>query len=304
MKHPRFVLFVVGLALVLSACAAPAASGPTLTDDMGREVAIPASVERVVSLAPSVTESLYAIGAGDKVVGRSSFDNYPPEVVDVPEIGGFVAEDFSVEAIVALEPDIVIGGSDLQAPLADALEAASVPFFVFHPATFEDVYHMIETLGTITGHADGAATVVDDMQTRLAAVEAVVSDVPADERPTVFYEVWDEPLITAGPNTFIGQMIVHAGGRDIFSDVPDQYPTISAEVVIERQPQVIFGPQTHAEALTIEAISVRPGWADLPAVANGAIYFLDDDTVSRNGPRIIDAVESMATYLYPDLFGG
>lgn len=302
MKHLRLVLPAVALALVLGACAAPATGGATLTDDMGREVAIPADVQRVVSLAPSVTESLYAIGAGDLVVGRSSFDNYPPEVVDVQEIGGFVAEDFSVEAIVALEPDIVIGGSDLQAPLADSLEAAGVPFFVFHPATFEDVYRMIDTLGQITGHEDGAQAVVDDMQARLQAVDDVVRDVPEDERPTVFYEVWDEPLITAGPSTFIGQMIIHAGGRDIFADLTDEYPTVSAEVVIERQPQVIFGPQTHAEALTIESITARPGWADLPAVANGQIYLLDDDIVSRNGPRIIDAVETMAAYLYPDLF--
>ena len=309
---PRRIIsltLLIAAATLLAACASKPGAGQgvaeplTLTDDLGREVTLPGQVERVVSLAPSVSESLYAIGAGGLVVGRTSYDNYPPEVLDVPEVGGFSADSVNVETVVSLEPDLVLGGSDLQEPLAEAFEAADLPFYIFNPASLNEVYAMLTTLGQITGHADDAQAVIDDMQARMAAVRETIADVPEGERPTVFFEVWDEPLMTAGPNTFTGEMIVLAGGVDIFADVSEPYAQVSAETVIERQPDVIMGPDTHGDALTVESLSQRPGWDTIPAVQNGAVYLLEGDVVSRSGPRIADAIELMAANLYPDRFG-
>lgn len=300
-------LFIAAVLLV--ACGGTAgpvedAAGPlTLTDDMGRDVTLPAEVERVISLAPSVTESLYAIGAGGQVVGRTEFDNYPPEVEALPVVGGFSTDQVNVETVVSLEPDVVLGGSDLQQPLEEAFDAAGVPFYIFNPETLDDVYGMLERLGQITGHEAGAQATIDDMQARIAAVQSAIADVPEDERPLVFYEVWDDPLLTAGPKTYIGEMLVLAGGVDIFADVQEPYAQVSAETVIERQPEVILGPDTHGEELTPEILASRPGWDDIPAVRNGAVYVLDGDIVSRSGPRMADAVELMADALYPDRFG-
>lgn len=300
-------LFIAAVLLV--ACGGTAgpvedAAGPlTLTDDMGRDVTLPAEVERVISLAPSVTESLYAIGAGGQVVGRTEFDNYPPEVEALPVVGGFSTDQVNVETVVSLEPDVVLGGSDLQQPLEEAFDAAGVPFYIFNPETLDDVYGMLERLGQITGHEAGAQATIDDMQARIAAVQSAIADVPEDERPLVFYEVWDDPLLTAGPKTYIGEMLVLAGGVDIFADVQEPYAQVSAETVIERQPEVILGPDTHGEELTPEILASRPGWDDIPAVRNGAVYVLNGDIVSRSGPRMADAVELMADALYPDRFG-
>jgi iron complex transport system substrate-binding protein len=281
----------------------PAAESLILTDALGREVTIPANVERVITLAPSVTESLYAIGAGDQVVGRTSFDTYPPEVLDVTEVGGFSADKVNIETVVSLEPDLVLGGSDLQEPLVEAFDASGVTFYIFNPESSEGIYEMLETMGQMTGHEDGAQAVIDDMQTRIAAVQDVIADVPEDERPTVFYEVWDEPLMTAGPETYIGEMLVLAGGVDIFADVEQPYSQISSEIVIERQPAVIMGPDTHGDALTIEGLTQRAGWETIPAVQNSRVYLFDGDVVSHAGPRMADAIELMAASLYPDRFG-
>jgi iron complex transport system substrate-binding protein len=282
-----------------------APTGPlVLTDAVGREVTLPEKVERVVTLAPSVTESLYAIGAGEQVVGRTEFDNYPPEVEALPVVGGFSADQVNVETVVSLGSDVVLGGSDLQQPLAEAFEAAGVTFFVFNPETIDEIYQMLDLLGQITGHEDGAQAVIDDMQTRIAAVEEAIADVSEEERPTVFYEVWDEPLLTAGPTTYIGEMLVLAGGVDIFADLEKPYSQVSAETVIERQPEFILGPDTHGDALTPESLAARPGWETIPAVQNNAVVLMDGDIMSRSGPRVVEAIELMAAALYPDRFGG
>ena len=140
------------------------------------------------------------------------------------------------------------------------------------------------------------------MRRRVEAVNIKVSAISADQRPAVFYEVWDDPLMTAGPNTFIGQLVEIAGGNSIFAEVNEDWPQVSAEVILERNPEVILGPNSHREALTIENVSARPGWANIAAVQNKQIYLLDGDAASRPGPRIVDVLEEIARDLYPDLF--
>ncbi|NNJ11827.1 cobalamin-binding protein [Chloroflexales bacterium ZM16-3] len=289
--------------------AAPATEVPTaapagiqITDALGRQVSLPATAQRIVSLAPSATEILFAVGAGPQVVGDTSYCNYPPEADALPEIGGFSAKTISIESIVALSPDLVIGGSTAQASVADALEAVGIPTLIFDPTTFEDVYSNIQQVGYVTGHAQDAAAVVSSMQDRIAAVQAKVAGIPTDQRPSVFYEVFDEPLMSAGPGTFIGQMIGMAGATSIFADATEAYPQVSAEAVVDRDPAVIVGPSSHGDKLTPDQVSARPGWANISAVRAGRIYLIDGDMASRPGPRLADVLDALVAALYPEQF--
>jgi iron complex transport system substrate-binding protein len=280
----------------------PASTFPlTLTDDLGREVTVEAKPERIVSLLPSNTEILFAVGAGDQVVGVTSYCDYPEQATTREQVGGITNKTLSVEAIVALEPDLVLA-SGSQDEIIPVLVEAGLIVIALDPTTFDDIFANIEMVGQATGHADQAATLTADLRSRVEAVKAKVDAIPADSRPTVFYEVWHDPLMTAGPNTFIGQLIELGGGQSIFDDVNEDWPEVSAEVILERNPEVILGPDSHGDELTVEKIRTRTGWADIMAVQNEQIYILDGSAISRPGPRIVDMLEEVARDLYPDLF--
>ncbi len=272
------------------------------TDALGNEVALEGPAQRIVSLAPSVTETLFAIGAGDQVVGRTDFCNYPEAALDLPSVGGF--STISLENILALEPDLVIGGSAYQADTIQALNEAGVPAFIVDPASLEEILDQVTLFGLVTGHEAEAEALAADMQARIEAVAAATEAIPPESRPTVFYEVWHEPLMTVSSGSFIGQVIETAGGVNIFADLPDAYPMISAEEVIAADPDFIIGPSSHADQLTAEVIAAREGWEALTAVQNGSIYIIDGDIISRPGPRIVDALEELAGVLQPVAAGG
>lgn len=273
----------------------------TIVDDVGREVTLAAKPERIISLLPSNTEILFAVDAGDQVVGVTSYCNYPPEAATRAQVGGITVQSVSVETIIALEPDLILT-NPAQAEIADTLTQTGLTVIVLDPATLDDIYANIELVGQVTGHSDEAATMVTELRTRAEAVQAAVAALPEGERLSVFYEVWHDPLMTAGPNTVIGQIIEIAGGNNIFSDVSEDWPQVSAEVIVTRNPEVILGPESHGSELTSENIAERPGWANINAVKNGRVYLLDPDAVSRPGPRIIDMLEVIARDLYPDRF--
>jgi iron complex transport system substrate-binding protein len=286
---------------------APTATAPlpattTFTDDLGRVVPLPGAPSRIVSLAPSATEILFAVGAGEQVVGVTKFCNYLAEATSRTPIGGFSASSISIETIISLQPDLVIAGSASQRPVVEALEQQDIPVIAFAPASFEDVYRTIATLGSVTGHPEQAAQVVTEMRERVDAVVAKVQTVPEEQRPTVFWEVFDEPLTTTGPNTFIGQLITLAGASNIFADVAEDYPQISVEEVVVRNPAVILGPNAHSDKLSAAILAQRPGWAQIDAVASQRVYLFDGDIVSRPGPRLADALEIIAAQLYPEIF--
>ncbi|NJM09054.1 ABC transporter substrate-binding protein [Candidatus Gracilibacteria bacterium] len=203
---------------------APGAAATTISDDLGRSVTLSGTPQRIVSLAPSVTEILFAIGADAQVVGVTEFCTFPSEAARLPKVGGFSARTISVEAIVGLQPDLVIAGTASQQPVVEALEALGIPVLVLAPDSLEAVYGSIRQIGAITGHDQSAAAVVADMRTRVATVTAIVATIPAAERPTIFWQVFNDPLMSSGPDTFIGQLIVLAGGTNIFADASEDYP--------------------------------------------------------------------------------
>jgi iron complex transport system substrate-binding protein len=275
----------------------------TYTDALDRSVTISAKPVRIVSLAPSVTEILFAIGARPQVVGRTKFCNYPPEVTSLPEIGGFSAKSISLEAILALEPDLVVAGTASQKDVVATLESQGITVFTLAPKSLADIELGIQMLGEITGNVEGAAAVVSDMQTRIEAVKEKINTMPGEKRLRVFYEVANEPLMTTTHSTFIGELLELAGAVNVFNDLDGTYPEVSAEQIVKLDPQVILGPSTHSDQLTIDALSTRPGWQDVSAVKNNAIYIVDSDVISRAGPRVAEALETIAKLLYPDVFG-
>jgi iron complex transport system substrate-binding protein len=313
-KIHRFVIIAVTLLTVAIACGPvpiqpptqppnePAAFPLTLTDDLNREVTVETKPQRIVSLAPSHTEILFALGAGEQVVGVTTYCNYPREAETREQIGGFSAETMSVEKIIALEPDLVLSVGKLHETVIEALEQAGVTVYAVDAETFEQVYASIEAVGRMTGHGEEAIHLVAQMKERVAAVESVVAEIPNEERPAVFWETWDEPLMTAGPTAFAGQMITKGGGVNLFAEVTERYPQISIEEVIKRNPDVIMGPDTHGEALTADQVAIRPGWETIKAVQDGRIYVFDGDITSRAGPRIVDGLEMIARALHPDRF--
>lgn len=303
-------LFIAGCSPAITPTALPtpspiapaeAAWPMTITDDLGRQVTVETSPQRIVSLLPSNTEILFAVGAGEQVVGVTSYCNYPPEATSRPQVGGITTQSISTETVVALEPDLVLA-SGAQQELIPVLTEAGLTVVALEPATLENIYANLQLVGQLTGHPQEAEAIVADMRRRAEAVQAKIAAVPASERPSIFYEVWDEPLMTAGPHTFIGQLIELAGGRNIFAGVQEDWPQVSPEVIVQANPVVILGPTSHAEALAAAQIKNRPGWANIAAVQNNRIYLLDQDMVSRPGPRLIIVLEEIARALYPDLF--
>lgn len=272
----------------------------TVADDLGREVTLKARPDRLVSLAPGNTEILFALGLGDKVVGVDDYSDYPPEAAQVAKIGGF--SNPNVEKIVALKPDLVFA-TNMHEQAVRQLEKLGIPVAVVSPKSVEDVLQSIRWIGKMTSTGERAVELVADLESRIKKVEAVVKGIPEEKRPWVYYEVYFDPLMTAGPRTFIGQLIELAGGRNIAYDANTDYPEFSAEAIIKRNPEIIIFPQWHgSESLTVEQMKSRDGWQQVRAIKNNRVFGIDANIISRPGPRIVEALEVLAKMIHPELF--
>jgi len=278
------------------------AEGITLTDGLGREVTLSGPAERVVSLAPSNTEILFALGADAQVVGRDELSDYPEEAKALPSVGGSMG-DFNVEAIVALNPDLVLA-AELNAPeLVKSLEDLGLTVYsLSNPETIEEMYVNLETVARLTGHEQEASTLVESLKARVSVVDEKIAVLGA--RPTVFYELdGTDPLKpwTSGPNTFVDQLITRAGGINVGSSLQGDWAQISSEELVAADPQfILLGDALYG--VTVESVKARPGWDSIAAVKNNAIYPFNPDIATRPGPRLVDALEEMARLLRPDLF--
>lgn len=275
----------------------------TFTDRLGRKVTVRKLPQRIVSITPSNTELAYAVGAGDRLVGVTTFCNYPPEATKLPKIGGFAARTISIESIVAARPDLVLAGDQSQRMVIDALERAGLTVASVQPRGFEGILETVDLIGRLTGHGEEARRINDDARQRMRHVSERLATIPPEKRVRVYWEVFDQPLMTAGPKSLVGQIIELGGGNNVFGDVAEDYPQISTEAVIARNPQVIMGPTSmRTRALTREALHARPGWERIAAVRELRIVVLPDELVARAAPRFVDGVELVARMLYPALF--
>ncbi|HAP43657.1 MAG: hypothetical protein A2087_14445 [Spirochaetes bacterium GWD1_61_31] len=282
--------------------AALAAQPITFTDARNINITLPGKALRVVSLNPAMTEIIYAAGAGSRLVGNTTWCNYPAEAAAVSKIGGYSAQSISIEQIVALRPDLVLGEAGSVTELADAMENAGLRFAAVNLRNFEDIYQAISLVGRIAGDQTVAANLVASLRQRVANVVARVAGLSRQQRPVVYYEVWHEPLMTAGPNTFISQIITTAGGINCFADVDTDWPTISFEAIVMRNPTVIMASDTHGVNVSNDRLALRPGWSALTAVRTNNVALIDGDIISRPGPRFVDAIELVAARLFPVQF--
>ncbi|HAO30436.1 MAG TPA: hypothetical protein DCQ43_03705 [Treponema sp.] len=252
------------------------------------------SANRIVSLAPANSEILCAVGAYDQIVARTDFCDFPAELSKKPSVGGFDGKTVSVETILAYQPDFVYGTSGMHDFLKQPLEAAGITLYLSKADSVEAVIAEIRTIGKITGHAAQAESLASSMQKELSAIKKAVAK---EAKPTVYYEVWGNPYMTVGNKSFINGIIQAAGGTNIFASVDGDYPMISEESVIAQNPQFIIIPNMNGE--TKKSISSRRGWADIQAVKDGNVYFIDSDVYSRPGPRVIEAIKNIAQILHP-----
>lgn len=274
----------------------------TLVDDAGREITLASVPQRIVSLAPSNTEILYAVGAGEQVVGRDEFSDHPQEASEVESVGGSMGQ-YSTEAILALEPDLVLAAEINTPELIHQLEELGlVVYFLRNPTTIEEMYTNLEVVAKLTGHESQTAELVGSLQARVAAVDGKITTLSA--RPAVFYEIdatdASKPY-TYGPGTFGDLLIERAGGTNIGAMLTDPYPQISLEQVVLSNPSfIILGDSMWG--VTPESVKTRPGWESLDAVQNDRVHPFDDNLVSRPGPRLVDGLEQLARLLHPELF--
>ncbi len=294
------------LATALSAFAAGGvASGqaPVSARDSGdRLLTLSAPALRVVSLSPAATEVVFAVGAGENLVGDTSYCDYPVAALKVAKVGGFSASTISIERIVAMKPDFVITAGTMHASVETALARLSIPVFAYDPQDFASIAAGIASLGVLCGKQAEGEAAAKAMLSSIEKVKSALAATPGDKRPSVFWEVYDEPLMTCGAKTFPHAILEAAGGRDIFSDLPGAWPRISGEEVLRRAPDYIMGADDHGDKLTVAAVAQRPGWAGVPAVKNGRIILISAPLVSRAGPRVADGVLAVAKSLYPAIF--
>ncbi len=278
----------------------PADHGSVVTDQMGREVKIEGVPERIISLSPSNTEVSFALGLEDQIVGVTEYCDYPPEAMEKEVVGGF--DSPSIEKIIELEPELVLA-STIHEEEVGRLEEMEIPVLVVESSELAELYESITLIADMTGMAEAGEELVASMQDRVNAVEEKIGDLDDEDRTLVFYEVYSDPLMTAGKGAFIDEIITLAGGKNIFGDVEENYPQISAEKVAEQQPEVILYPDYHGTAdFLLEEMAARPGWENVPAVENERLYAVDDNTFARPGPRVVDAIEEAAEIFYPDKF--
>ncbi len=282
----------------------PAPVAETFTDGLGREVSLTLPAQKIVSIAPSNTELIFAVGAGTQVMGRDTFSDYPAEALALPDLGSGYPS-YNVEAIIALEPDLVLG-SPLTAPeQIQALADQGLNVYVLpNPKTLDDLYLNLLTVGKLTGHEAEAAALVDGLQARVKAVTEKTASV--QEKPLVFYELdasqdANAPW-TTGPGTFMEMLLGLAGARNAGSVLQGEWATISREELLQQDPDFILLGDALYGGVTPEAVAARPGWETLTAVKEGRVYEFDDNTVSRPGPRMVDGLESLAKLLHPELF--
>lgn len=285
-----------------TATEAPASEGITLTDGLNREVTLAAPAQRIVSLAPSLTEVLFAVGAGEQVVGRDEYSDFPEAALSVESIGS-TYETLNTEAILALEPDLVVAAEINSPEQIKALEDLDVAVYFFkNPTDFEGMYQHLEITGQLTGHTEEAGALVESLKARVDAVTQKVASLT--EKPKVFYEIdasggVDKPW-TSGPGTFMDTLVSMSGGVNIGGVLSDSFAQISLEEIVLQDPDFIILGDT-AFGVTIESIAERPGWENLSAVKNGSIFAFEDDFASRPGPRLVDGLEALLAILHPEL---
>ncbi len=267
-----------------------------LVDDYGRTIKLDSLPERIVSTAPTPTEMLFAVGAGDLVVGVDSYSDYPAEVANITKVGDYT---LSTEVIISLQPDLIVSSDLVPLSQLELLEDQGIPFVILATRTLDDVLRDLRLVGILTGHVDEANELADELEDRIDAVTSKTQAVDL-VKPRTYIEYY--PYWTYGPGSFGDDLIALAGGTNIAENTSSEYPMLTSEFVIAQDPEIIVYTVGYMTTTTADEISSRPGWDVITAVSEGSIYSMDDNLLSRYGPRIVDGLEDLAALLHPALF--
>ncbi|TSA80131.1 ABC transporter substrate-binding protein [Deinococcus detaillensis] len=285
MRHPAtFVLFA------LLSSAAATTYPLTVTDDLGRSVTLKSKPLRIVAMLPSHTETLFAIGAGDQLVGADKYSTYPDAANKLPKVGSGYQPN--IEAILALKPDLVLADESAGSRLTEKLAAAGLTVYGGTAQTYNEVFEKIAVLGKLTDHETGAVKLITKMRSELNTLSASVVKLP---KVSTYYEVDPAPY-SVGPNSFIGVLIAKAGGQTIIPSSLGDFPKIAPELIVKSNPQVMVG-------LTLDEAKNRPGWNTLSAVKAGRVFKVtpeQNDALSRPGPRLPDALRTLIQLIHPE----
>ena len=290
-------VFIISLTISLAIFCVNVYWASAVTDEIGRSVNITPAPQRIVSLAPGITETLYELGLDDKIAGVTSYCNWPPRARQKPRIGGFTNP--SIEKIVSLKPDLIIATADgNRKDTVNQLERIGLPVYVTNPSDTDKILKSILHIGDITNRTDAAKKLVEKLRKRLNNITAQTQN---KSKPRVFFQIGLEPVITAGGGTLINEVIGRAGGVNIAGRDTARYPRYSAEGIMAGSPDIIlFAPMANDK----EFAAVKSFWqkfAEIPAVKNNKIYPINTDLISRASPRIFDAIETMALIFHPEI---
>lgn len=296
-----FLVGLTSLCLLLLAALPVAADDTfpvTVTDSEGTEVTIEAMPERIISLAPSTTETLFALGAGDRVVGGTDFDDYPAEAVDITDVATFTG--VIMEQVVALEPDLVLAAGNFFTPPDDVARMRELGYtvVVLYAPDVDTVLSDIELIGTTVGASDAAEAMTTEMREQMDAIAAEAAAVGST--PSVFYELGAEPEIYApAPDSFLADMIVRAGGDPITTGDPALWSIPLEELVVADPEVIVLGDANYGTCP--DAVAARAGWEGMTAVVNGDVRPVDDVPITRPGPRLAQGLASLARAIHPEL---
>ncbi len=280
----------------------------TVVDDEGYVTTLTSVPQRIVSLAPSCTQILYAIGVGDKVVGVTTYDDYPYNFTawvaagNMTYDGGYGTPD--MEAIASLRPDLILSDNLNDASLP-SMRALGYKVLVLNPTDINGIYQDISFVGRATGAETQAAAVIENITNTINSITTKIADANITTPLKVFYEVWTPPLMSAGSTTWISDVISKAGGVNIFANETQQYPTVASETVVALDPDVIILPTEMGQTPfygSVAQVEATPGWNVISAVQNNRVYVIDGDLFAEPGPRVADQVYAVAACLYPQLF--
>ena len=282
----------------------------SVIDDEGYTTTFTSIPQRIISLAPSNTQILFAIGLGDKVVGITDYDHYPYnftawiEAGNITSIGGFSTPN--KETIASLSPDLILA-TPINDPDVVTLRDLGYKVLVLNPNDVDGVLSDISLVGKAAGADSDAASLVDSLSSQISAIEAKIASANLP-KPKVYYEVWTPPLMSAGNGSFINDVILKAGGINIFGSETQQYPSVSSETVVQSNPDVIMLPTEMANTGeapfygSVADVKARPGWSTISAVENDRVIIVSGDLFAEAGPRIAEQIAVAAEAFYPELF--
>ena len=294
-RRQCLIAFLVAVATVLWANPSPCV---TFKDALGREITVPTAPKRLIALAPNLTEILYALGLGERVVGVTNHCNYPPEVGHKPKVGSYI--NLNVERIISLAPDLVIGTVDgNERNVLDLLQQARIKVFFVNPRNVRQAIGTISTLGLVCGFPEKARSLSDQLTAR---VDRILDAVAGREKPLVFLQINIQPIMSVSKHTVHHDLIRLAGGENMTAEEPVTYPRIGLEEVLRRKPAVILISSMEREGRFEKARQDWLQWTSIPAVQDRRVHLIDSDLIDRPSPRIVDGLENMARLLHPEGF--